>query len=91
VRTAAVPAACRTFANNAGKGFEVLGQILIEAGKYPPLIPLAYQAGTAHSSAKLNTVAAKLRAINGVISTKSTAFAALKAPLLAHEKVCLSG
>jgi hypothetical protein len=90
-RTAAVPTACRTFANDAGTGFEILGQILIEAGKYPPLIPLAYQAGTAHSSAKLNGVAAKLRLINGVISAKSKKFSALKSPLIAQEKTCLAG
>jgi hypothetical protein len=90
-RTAAVPAACSTFANDAGKGFQILGGILIEAGKYPPLIPLAYKAGTAHSTTKLNNVANKLSAINAAIGTKSKKFAALKAPLISTEKTCLSG
>ena len=35
------PAACGTFATNVGHAFEVLGTILIDASKYPPLISTA--------------------------------------------------
>ena len=87
---AKAPAACGTFATNVGHAFEVLGTILIDASKYPPLISTAEQAGAAHSTAKLNAITRQVKSINAAILTQSSRFSALKGPLLSEEKTCLS-
>ena len=84
------PAACGTFATNVGHAFEVLGTILIDASKYPPLISTAEQAGAAHSTTKRNAITRQVKSINAAILTQSSRFSALKAPLLSEEKTCLS-
>ena len=43
--TAAANPACVQFRNLTGEGFTLLGQVLIDASKYPALIPKAWQAG----------------------------------------------
>ena len=40
-RAAAAPQACDTFAVSVGNAFQILGTILEDASKYPPLIPEA--------------------------------------------------
>jgi hypothetical protein len=87
---AKAPAACASFATSVGHGFEVLGTILDDAAKYPPLISKAEQAGAAHSSSRIAALTAKVKSINAAILTQSNRFSALKAPLLAEEKKCLS-
>jgi hypothetical protein len=86
---AAAPAACVTFATNVGTAFQVLGAILEDAAKYPPLVPAAEQAGAHKNVAKLNTIAAELRSINSAINARDASFAALKGPILSEEKKCL--
>jgi hypothetical protein len=87
---AKAPAACGTFATSVGHAFEVLGTILIDASKYPPLISTAEQAGAAHSTAKINAITNQVKAINAAILKQSSKFSALKGPLLSEEKKCLS-
>ena len=87
---AKAPAACGTFATNVGHAFEVLGTILIDASKYPPLISTAEQAGAAHSTAKINVITNQVKSINAAILKQSGKFSALKGPLLSEEKKCLS-
>jgi hypothetical protein len=87
--SAAAPAACVTFATKVGTAFQVLGAILEDAAKYPPLIPAAEQAGANRNATKLNTIAAKLRSINDAINRGDASFSALKGPILSEEKKCL--
>jgi hypothetical protein len=89
-RAAAAPRACATFATSVGTAFEILGTILEDASKYPPLIPKAEQAGASKSAAKVNAMTAALKSINATIETQANRFAALKGPILSEEKSCLS-
>jgi hypothetical protein len=84
------PAACATFATSVGHAFEVLGTILIDASKYPPLISLAEQAGAAHSTSKINAITSQVKSINAAILKQSNKFSNLKGPLLSQETKCLS-
>jgi hypothetical protein len=86
---ATVPAACDTFASEVGTGFEILGTILEDSAKYPPLIPKAEQAGAAMSSAKLAAITASLNALNSTIDAQASRFESLKGPLLDEERKCL--
>jgi hypothetical protein len=88
-RTAAVPAACDSFAKNVGTAFEVLGGILEDAAKYPPLIPKAELAGEQKSSTQAAAIAAQVKTLNGTIQTQANRFAALKGPILSEETKCL--
>ena len=84
------PVACATFATSVGHAFEVLGTILIDASKYPPLISRAEQAGATHSTSKINAITNQVRSINAAILKQSTKFSNLKGPLLSQETKCLS-
>jgi hypothetical protein len=85
-RAAAAPAACDSFATNVGHAFTILGGILEDASKYPPLITKAEQART---SAAVAAITAKERSINNAIQTGGSSFAALKTPILSEERKCL--
>ncbi|MGA2007017.1 MAG: hypothetical protein ABSH27_05590 [Solirubrobacteraceae bacterium] len=85
-RVAAAPAACDSFATNVGHAFTILGGILEDASKYPPLITKAEQART---SAAVAAITAKERSINNTIQTGGSSFAALKTPILNEETKCL--
>jgi hypothetical protein len=87
---AKAPAACSQFAVNVGHAFTVLGTILEDASKYPPFISQAAEAGAAKNSAKLNSIAASVRAINNKVNAGAKQFAALKGPILSEENQCLS-
>ncbi len=89
-RAAAAPPACATFASNVGTGFTILGTILEDASKYPPLIPKAEQAGATKSASKISAITAELKALNSTIQKQANRFAALKGPILSEEKKCLS-
>ena len=89
-RAAAAPPACATFASDVGAGFTILGTILEDASKYPPLIPKAVQAGATKSASKVSAITATLKSLNATIQTQANHFAALKGPLLREEKKCLS-
>jgi hypothetical protein len=86
---AAAPAACTRFATKVGNAFEILGTLLDDAAKYPPLIPKAIQAGQAKSTGAVNAIDTQLRTINGMIETQAGRFAALKTPILSDETKCL--
>ncbi|MGD0384575.1 MAG: hypothetical protein ABSB73_00410 [Solirubrobacteraceae bacterium] len=88
-RAAAVPAACDSFAKNVGTAFEVLGGILEDAAKYPPLIPKAEQAGEAKSSTQAAAIAAQVKTLNATIQAQANRFSALKGPILSEETKCL--
>jgi hypothetical protein len=89
-RVAAAPAVCRTFENSVGTAFTILGTILQDAARYPPLIPQAYQAGVAHSSAKYAAVGRQLLAITALIQTQDKQFNKIKGPLIAQGKACIA-
>ncbi len=90
VATAATaPAACNRFASSVGTAFEILGTLLTDASKYPPLIPKAEQAGETKSAAKVAALAAQLKTINATVLTQANRFAALKGPILSEENKCL--
>jgi hypothetical protein len=84
------PKACSTFATSVGNAFVVLGTILTDAAKYPPLIAQAYQAGVAHSNSKMTAIASTMTSTNNAILKLDNKFKALKGPLLSEEKQCLS-
>lgn len=87
---AKAPAACASFATNVGHGFTILGTILEDAAKYPPLIAQAYSAGLAHNSSKMNSIVAAESAITKKISVQGASFSGLKGTLLKEELQCLS-
>jgi hypothetical protein len=90
VATAAkAPAACATFATHVGRAFQVLGTLLEDAAKYPPLIPKAIRAGEANSTADVDAIAGKLRVINAAVQSQLSRFDALKTPILKEENRCL--
>ncbi len=89
-RAAKAPAACDSFAVNVGHAFQILGTILEDASKYPPLISKAYQAGQEKSTTKLNAITAQLNTVNGAVETQAARFSALKSPILSEEQKCLS-
>jgi hypothetical protein len=86
---AKAPAACSQFAVNVGHAFTVLGAILEDAAKYPPLISQAADAGLAKSTSKINAIAAQVRSINATVESQGSTFAALKAPILKEENECI--
>jgi hypothetical protein len=88
---ATAPAACRTFATSVGNAFVVLGNILTDAAKYPPLVAQAYQAGLSHNSSKMTSITAQMSSTNGAILKLNGKFQAIKGPLLSEEKQCLTG
>jgi hypothetical protein len=87
---AKAPVSCAQFAVNVGHAFTVLGTLLEDAGKYPPLISQAYSAGLAKSTAKINAITAQTRTIDSAVGTQAAKFQALKVPLLKEERQCLS-
>ena len=87
---ARAPAACTQFAVNVGHAFTVLGTILDDASKYPPLISQAADAGLAKNNSKISAIAAEVRAISATVNGQASKFTALKAPLLKEENECLS-
>jgi hypothetical protein len=89
-RIAAAPPVCRTFENSVGTAFTILGTILEDAAKYPPLIPQAYQAGVSHSSAKYAAVGRQLLAITALIKTQDKKFNKIKGPLVTQGKACVA-
>jgi len=89
-RIAAAPAVCRTFENSVGTAFTILGTILEDASRYPPLIPQAYQAGVAHSSSRYAAVGRQLLSITALIETQDKAFNKIKGPLVAQGKACVA-
>ena len=88
-RVAAAPKACQTFAVTVGNAFQILGTILEDASKYPPLIPKAVTAGQDKSTSEVDEITSKLSAINAMVQSEAARFAALKAPILSEEKRCL--
>lgn len=89
-RVAAAPAACQTFENSVGTAFTILGTILEDAAKYPPLIPKAYQAGVSHSSSQYAAVGRQLLSITALIEAKDKQFNKIKGPLVSQGKACVS-
>lgn len=87
---AKAPAACSQFAVNVGHAFTVLGGILEDASKYPPLISQAANAGLAKNTSKINAITGQVRSINATIKSGADKFAALKGPILKEETQCLS-
>jgi hypothetical protein len=87
---AKAPAACDRFATSVGSAFEILGTLLEDASKYPPLIPKAEQAGAAKSSTKISAITATLRTLNTEVQSQAGRFAALKGPIVSEEKKCLA-
>jgi hypothetical protein len=85
----AAPKACQTFAVSVGNAFQILGTILEDASKYPPLIPKAVTAGQNKSASQVDEITSKLSAINAMVQSEAARFAALKAPILSEEKQCL--
>ena len=83
------PAACTTFATSVGNAFVVLGTILTDASKYPPLVAQAYQAGLSHSTSKMTVITNQMRSTNNAILKQGKRFEALKGPLLSEERKCL--
>jgi hypothetical protein len=88
---AKAPAACATFATSVGNAFVVLGTILTDASKYPPLVAEAYQAGLGHNTSKMTSITAQMSSTNSAILKQDSKFRALKGPLLSQEKQCLAG
>lgn len=88
-RAAAAPAACDSFATSVGNAFEILGTLLQDAAKYPPLIPKAEQAGAARSASKIAAITAALTTLNGKVQAQASRFEALRTPILSEEKKCL--
>jgi hypothetical protein len=88
---AKAPAACATFATSVGNAFVVLGTILTDASKYPPLVAQAYQAGLSHNSSKMTSITAQMSSTNTAILKQNSKFQAIKGPLLRQEKQCLGG
>ena len=89
-RIAAAPPVCRTFENSVGTAFTILGTILEDASKYPPLIPQAYQAGVSHSSAKYAAVGRSLLTITARIEAENKLFNKIKGPLVSQGKACVA-
>jgi len=87
---AKAPAACSQFAVNVGHAFTVLGTLLEDASKYPPLISQAADAGLAKSTSKLNAIASEVRTINAAVNSQASKFTALKGPIFKEENACLS-
>ena len=83
------PRACTTFATSVGTAFVVLGTILTDASKYPPLVAQAYQAGLSHSTSTMTALTNQMSSTNNAILKQSKRFAALKGPLLSEERKCL--
>jgi len=88
---AKAPAACSSFATSVGNGFVVLGTILTDASKYPPLVAEAYQAGLAHNTSKMTSITAQMSSTNTTILKQNSKFQAIKGPLLSEERQCLGG
>ena len=88
-RAAAAPKACDTFAVSVGSAFQILGTILEDASKYPPLIPQAVTAGQQKSTSEVDAITSKVSAINAMVQSQAARFAALKGPILTEEKQCL--
>jgi hypothetical protein len=86
---AKAPAACAQFASSVGQGFTVLGTILEDAAKYPPLISQAASAGLAKNTSKITAIASQVRSINSAVSSQASKFSALKGPIFKQEKECL--
>lgn len=90
IARAAAPKACATFAVSVGNAFQILGTILEDASKYPPLIPKAVTAGQNKSASEVDEITSQLSAINAKVQSQAARFAALKGPILTEEKQCLS-
>jgi hypothetical protein len=86
---AKAPAACSTFASSVGNAFVVLGTILTDAAKYPPLVAQAYKAGLARSTSKMTAITNQMISANNAILKLDNKFQAIKGPLLSEEKQCL--
>jgi hypothetical protein len=87
---AKAPAACSQFAVNVGHAFTTLGTLLEDSSKYPPLISQAASAGLHKNTAKINAIAGQVSTINTAVKGQAAKFQALKGPILAEEKQCLS-
>ena len=88
---AKTPAVCATFATSVGNAFVVLGTILTDASKYPPLVAEAYRAGLAHNTSKMTSITAQMSSTNSAILKQNGKFQAIKGPLLSQERQCLGG
>ena len=86
---AAAPKACATFAVSVGNAFQILGKLLDDASKYPPLIPKAVTAGQNKSTSEVDAITSRVSAINAMVQSQAARFAALKGPILNEEKQCL--
>jgi hypothetical protein len=89
IARAAAPKACATFAVSVGHAFQILGTILEDASKYPPLIPKAVTAGQNKSTSEVDAITSQLSAITAKVQSQAAQFAALKGPILNEEKQCL--
>ncbi|MGD1050486.1 MAG: hypothetical protein ABR947_05395 [Solirubrobacteraceae bacterium] len=88
-RAAGAPKACDAFAISVGNAFQILGTLLEDASKYPPLIPEAVTAGQHKSTSEVDAITSKVSAVNALVQSEAARFAALKGPILTQEKQCL--